>query len=190
MLRNLTLKQKLLILGLFIASILAYLLGKSSVSQRFASDPQEDIVKRAEERDLTRDSFNYDVSGVFIPVDSGDMKDATLERLKLQPHLPLTHLGFQTSVGKVTDIGVYVSDEDAESLVRLEIYGVDYLYEYTKGNINSFSDVQAFAESFAEAKRMIAETGVDPNKLYYVFGTKEYINEISQSWVEQLGLLE
>lgn len=104
----------------------------------------------------------------------------------IESKLPLYLKDFETSVGITTSINIYrVKDDDAE-VVRLEIYGLSYLNRETNETKNP--NVTAFKESYLKAIEMIESQNIDPKKLIFVYGDKEYVRTTAQLWIDSLKL--
>ena len=155
--------------SLFILVLVIILSPKKNVDDPNPSAPQDEIV-RPELVDLAKEKRNE----AMIYVDSIESK------------FPLYLKDFETSVGITTSINIYrVTDDDAE-IVRLEIYGLSYLNQESDEKKNP--NVTAFKESYQKAMEMIEGQNIDPKKLIFVYGDKEYVRITSQIWIDSLKL--
>lgn len=104
----------------------------------------------------------------------------------IEKKLPLYLESFETSVGITTSINLYRLDDDEAEVVRLEIYGLSYLNKEADEKKNP--NVTAFKESYVKAMEMLESQNIDPKKLIFIYGDKEYIRKTSQAWVDALKL--
>ena len=104
----------------------------------------------------------------------------------IEDKLPLYLEGFNTSVGITTSINVYRVKDDEAEVVRLEIYGLSYLNQDSSEKTNP--NVTAFKESYQKAMEMIEGVNIDPKKLIFIYGDKEYVSKTSQIWISALKL--
>lgn len=104
----------------------------------------------------------------------------------IEDKFPLYLDQFETSVGITTSINIYRLDDDEAEIVRLEIYGLSYLNREADESKNP--NVTAFKESYFKAIEMIEGQNIDPKKLIFIYGDKEYVRETSQIWLESLKL--
>lgn len=110
---------------------------------------------------------------------------ASDERNKLKSSLPIYIENFTTSNNITTTINIYTLSEDPDYYIHLDIYGIIYENQ----NIDSNPNAIAFKESFLEAKKRLNSLNINPSNLYYVFGTREYIQSTSLYWVNEMKLL-
>jgi hypothetical protein len=101
-------------------------------------------------------------------------------------NLPLYLESFPTSVGLTTSINLYRLDSDEAEVVRLEIYGLSYLNEEADEQKNP--NVTAFKESYLKAIEMLEGQNIDPKRLIFIFGDKEYVRKTSAAWISALNL--
>lgn len=107
------------------------------------------------------------------------------EKDKVFDSLPLRKENFNTSVNLPTTINLYSFSYDPPSVIRLEIYGINYnLPELTGPN------AIAFKESFLEAKKQLASRGVVVKNLQIIFGNRQYIQDTATYWVKAMNLLD
>lgn len=104
----------------------------------------------------------------------------------IEEKLPLYLESFETSVGITTSINIYRLDDDEAEVVRLEIYGLSYLNREVDEKKNP--NVAAFKESYLQAMTMIEAQNIDPKKLIFIYGDKEYVRNTSQYWIDTLKL--
>lgn len=100
--------------------------------------------------------------------------------------LPLYLENFKTSVGITTTINVYRLDTDPSEVVRLEIYGLSYLNKEADPKKNP--NVTAYKESYAKAIELIEGQNIDPKKLIFIYGDKEYVRTTTETWINALNL--
>lgn len=104
----------------------------------------------------------------------------------IENKLPLYLESFQTSVGITTSINIYRLADDEAEIVRLEIYGLSYLNEDSDPAKNP--NVTAFKESYLKAIEMLEGQNIDPKKLIFIYGDKEYVRKTTQIWLKDLNL--
>jgi hypothetical protein len=105
---------------------------------------------------------------------------------QIQNKLPLLTEGFQTSVDIAIDINVFRLEDDPKEIVRLEITGLSYLNTDTNEKTNP--NVTAFKEGYAKAIEMLESVNIDPKRLIFVYGGKDYVRKTSQIWIDTLKL--
>lgn len=105
---------------------------------------------------------------------------------QIEKKLPLYLESFNTSVGITTSINLYRLDTDEAEIVRLEIYGLSYLN--SDSNEKKNPNVTAFKESYQKAISMLESNNIDPKKLIFVYGDKEYVRVTSEAWIKALNL--
>lgn len=120
-------------------------------------------------------------------LDPQKVKDSTAGKKKLADKLPIYITDYRISNGMKTTLNVYSIDGDPEYLVHIEIYGVNYEEQNTDPAQNP--NVTAFVESFQEIKKQLSTRGVDLTKLYFVFGSREYIQKTAELWIKTFKLL-
>lgn len=108
-------------------------------------------------------------------------------RDKLRPSLPIYIENFKTSVGITTTINVYSISKTSGAPVILDIYGIDYHLQEIDPVVNP--DAQAFRESFIKAKEELKTKGYNIKNLTLMYGTKQYIRETMELWIDKMGLL-
>lgn len=104
----------------------------------------------------------------------------------IESKLPLYLKNFETSIGITTSINIYRLKDDAAEVVRLEIYGLSYLNADSDEQKNP--NVTAFKESYLKAMEMIEGQNIDPKKLIFIYGDKDYIRKTAQIWIDALKL--
>ena len=100
--------------------------------------------------------------------------------------LPLYQEGFKTSVGIDTTINIYRLKSDDPAVVRLEIYGLSYINK--DANPQKNPNVTAYKESYIHAMSMLESVNIDPKKLIFIYGDKEYVRTNTQTWIDALKL--
>jgi hypothetical protein len=120
-------------------------------------------------------------------LDAVKIASSTELKKKLIDQLPIYIESFQISNGKKTTLNVYSSPSDPEYIIHVDIYGIDY--ENQDINKKSNPDVTAFIESFNEIKTQLSGRGVDLAKMYFVFGSREYIQKTAELWIKTFKLL-
>lgn len=104
----------------------------------------------------------------------------------IEDKLPLYLESFETSVGITTSINIYRASDDEAEIVRLEIYGLSYLN--SDGDEQKNPNVTAYKESYAKALEMLEGQNIDPKKLIFIYGDKEYVRKTTQIWIDALKL--
>jgi len=107
-------------------------------------------------------------------------------RKQISSSLPIYVEDFRTSVGLDTTINIYHLNSDPTESVRLEIYGLSYLNPEVDPVKNP--NVVAFKESYLEALRLMAERGIDPSKLIFIYSDRESTTKTINIWLESLNL--
>ncbi len=119
----------------------------------------------------------------------GDVRrlEASNYRRSVQDQLPIYQDDIQTSVGITTTLNLYFLGSDPPEIVRFEIYGVSYLgrdnSEFTNKNIT------AFKETFTTGLTLLQDQGIDPTKLIFIYGDKQYVRDTATAWVIKYKLL-
>lgn len=141
---------------------------------------------------LDKQAQNTSVSGKATNenkiVDSlASMKESSSkEVVKILPKLPIYLRGYNTSSGIKTTINIFSVKGDASNYIRVEIYGINY---NNSEAVEENKDYIAFKESFIKAKEEIRKAGADPDKLIYVFYTRENIHTVAENWARKLELI-
>lgn len=104
----------------------------------------------------------------------------------IEDKLPIYLESFETSVGITTSINIYRVGDDEAEIVRLEIYGLSYLNSDSDEKKNP--NVTAYKESYAKALEMLESQNIDPKKLIFIYGDKEYVRQTTQIWIDALKL--
>lgn len=104
----------------------------------------------------------------------------------IETKLPLYVESFPTSVGIDTSINLYRLKDDPAEVVRMEIYGLSYLNQESDPAKNP--NVIAFKESYLKAIEMLEGQNIDPKRLIFIYGDKEYVRKTSQAWISALNL--
>lgn len=116
-----------------------------------------------------------------------DNNTAIKAKSTLLPKLPINIKGFQTSANINTDISIDNYPNDDPDIVRVEIYNIDYTYDQKDPATNP--DMVAFKESFEKVISILKENGVEIQDLHILMSNRQYIQEISESWIRTLNLL-
>jgi hypothetical protein len=143
---------------------------KKNVGRTNPSDLPASELGRTELTDLSKEKRNQ----AMIYVESIESK------------LPLYVENFQTSVGLTTSINLYRLDSDEAEVVRLEIYGLSYLNDDADEKRNP--NVTAFRESYYKAIDLLESQNIDPKRLIFIYGDKEYVRKTATNWVSALNL--
>jgi hypothetical protein len=118
---------------------------------------------------------------------SKEKRDAAMIYVaQIEQKLPLYLANYKTSVGIDTSINIYRVRGDEAEIVRLEIYGLSYLNQNSDEKTNP--NVTAFKESYKKSIEMIESVNIDPKKLIFIYGDKEYVRKTSQVWIDALKL--
>jgi hypothetical protein len=150
--------------------ILVLVLSPKRNSSPPPSGSAETKLSRVELIDLSQDKRNQ----AMIYVESIEKK------------LPIYLEKFETSVGITTSINLYRVKDDEAEIVRLEIYGLSYLNSESDPKKNP--NVTAFKESYLKAIEMLEGQNIDPKKLIFIYGDKQYVRETAQAWADALKL--
>lgn len=122
----------------------------------------------------------------IVDLNEQKRRQAAEYRATILAALPIYVENFKTSVGIDTTINIYALADDPPEVVRLEVYGLSYLNE--ESNPKKNPNVTAYQESYAEAIRLIRGKGIDPKKLIFIYGDKEYVRKTTLIWVAALKL--
>ena len=118
---------------------------------------------------------------------SKEKRNATMIYVSaIEDKLPIYLESFETSVGITTSINIYRASDDEAEIVRLEIYGLSYLN--SDSNETKNPNVTAYKESYAKAIEMLESQNIDPKKLIFIYGDKEYVRKTTQIWIDALKL--
>jgi hypothetical protein len=124
-------------------------------------------------------------SQIVLP-DETLLKESETEREKYQSSFPIYIKDYKTSSGITTDINVFIGKYDPVYNIRLEIYRINYdTYVADDSNPN----YTAFVESFSYVKEEMKKKGIDPDKFYYKFYSKENIHYIAEKWARNAKLI-
>lgn len=168
------LKNKFLVtaiaISLLILLLVLLLSPKKTTSPSSLSPTTSSPSPRLELIDLSKDKRNQ----AMIYVDSIESK------------LPIYLESFPTSVGITTSINLYRLKDDEAEIVRLEIYGLSYLNGDSNEKKNP--NVTAFKESYKKAIELLEGQNIDPKKLIFIYGDKEYVQKTSRTWIDALKL--
>lgn len=104
----------------------------------------------------------------------------------IESKLPIYLESFSTSVNIMTSINLYRLKDDPAEIVRLEIYGLSYLNQETNPKKNP--NITAFKESYNKAIELLESKNIDPKKLIFIYGDKEYVRKTSELWINSLNL--
>lgn len=112
--------------------------------------------------------------------------EAMIYTAGIESKLPIYFENFTTSVGITTTINVYRLDSDEAEVVRLEIYGLSYINSDPDETKNP--NVTAYKESYLKALELIESKNIDPKKLIFIYGDREYVRETTATWIKALNL--
>lgn len=103
-------------------------------------------------------------------------------------NFPIYYPDFRTSVGISTEIHIFHFEDDPLELTRFEISGLSYV---NKNELDESKNpnVTAFKESFQKGLSLLTEAQVDPKKLIFIYGDRDYVQSSASYWVDKLGLL-
>jgi len=124
----------------------------------------------------------------IISLDDQARRAAAAYRPSIEGALPIYEENFNTSVGITTTLHLYILPDDPAETVRFEIYGLSYLNSDSSPFTNP--NITAFKESFEHGLQLLKNHGVDPTKLIFIYGDKQYVRETTAAWVTKLGLLK
>ncbi len=122
---------------------------------------------------------NADVAVQQIPSDI-----SSVEIEKIASLLPIRLNDFTTKAGIKTTINVYQTEIDEPTVLRLEIYGINYNEQSLTG-----PNALAFKESFLEARKYFPKDMVLKNT-QIIYGNRQYIQDTATYWVNQFKLLD
>lgn len=132
----------------------------------------------------------------ILPTSQGTIlslgKQASLEvamasKKNLLPSLPIKISGFETTNGLKTDILISSYDNDDPEVVRIEVYGIDYIPDQNDPSKNP--DMIAYRDSFQKAISLIKENGVNIKDLHISLSNRKYIRDVAEVWIKTLNLL-
>jgi hypothetical protein len=130
---------------------------------------------------------NYDAERTeLIDLSQEKRQQAMIYVESIETKLPLYLESFPTSVGLDTSINIYRLKDDPAEVVRLEIYGLSYLNQESDPSKNP--NVTAFKESYLKAIEMLEGQNIDPKRLIFIYGDKEYVRTTTISWINALKL--
>lgn len=120
-------------------------------------------------------------------LDPQKVTDSAAAKKKLASKLPIYIADYSISNGMKTTLNVYAIDGDPDYIIHIDIYGVNYEEQNTNPAQNP--NVVAFVESFQEIKKQLSTRGVDLAQMYFVFGSREYIQKTAELWIKTFKLL-
>ncbi len=103
---------------------------------------------------------------------------------KIVDSLPIRLNDYATNTGLKTTINIYKSAVDEDSILRLEIYGINYNEQSLTGQ-----NALAFKESFLEAKKYLPKT-INLKNTQIIYGNRQYIQDTATYWVNNFKLLD
>ncbi|HOX96391.1 MAG TPA: hypothetical protein PLI45_03335 [Candidatus Woesebacteria bacterium] len=112
---------------------------------------------------------------------------ATKTKTALLPKLPINIKSFPTSVGINTDISISSYPNDDPDVVRIEVYGIDYIPNQNDPSTNPY--MVAYQESFQKAISLLTENGVNIKDLHVSLSHRQYIRDVAETWIKTLNLL-
>lgn len=104
----------------------------------------------------------------------------------VEKKLPIYLESFDTSVGIITSINISRTNRDQAGVIYLNINGLSYLSSETNPSINP--NITAFKESYLKAIELLEGQNIDPKKLIFIYGDKDYVRKTSQIWIDALKL--
>ncbi len=110
--------------------------------------------------------------------------NSVIEINKLTDLLPHRVENFTTSNNINTTINIYSSSSDPNSVIRIEIYNINYNNTDISGK-----DAIAFKDSFLEAKKFLIKNKINLKNLQIIYGNRQYIQSTANYWVKNLDLL-
>lgn len=141
----------------------------------------------ARRSELNEDSTsNPEPRGELINLADEKRRESMIYVAEIESKLPIYLENFRTSVGITTAINLYRFDSDEAEVVRLEIYGLSYMNSETDELKNP--NVTAFKESYVKALEMLEGKNIDPKKLIFIYGDKDYVRKTAATWVSALNL--
>ena len=130
---------------------------------------------------------NYDTERTeLVDLSKEKRNQASIYTDSIEKKLPVYLESFPTSVGITTSINLYRLSDDPSEIVRMEIYGLSYLNE--ESNPVKNPNVTAFKESYKKAIELLESKNIDPKKLIFIYGDKEYVRKTSELWIGKLNL--
>lgn len=129
------------------------------------------------------------VGSNIVPINlSKEKRDAAMVyTASIEHKLPLVDENFPTSVGINTSIRLSRADFDLAEIVHLDINGLAYISKDELDEKNN-PNLTAFKESYLRAIDLLEGQNIDPKKLIFVFGDKQYMQTTALYWIDQLGL--
>ena len=116
-----------------------------------------------------------------------NLDTATKTKQIILPQLPIEINSFETSVGINTDILISSFKNDDPDVVRVEVFGLDYLPNQNDPATNP--NMVAFKESFEKAIAVLQEKGVSIKDLHIQLSNRQFIRDIAEGWINALHLL-
>lgn len=164
-----TKKQLILIASISLGLLLAFLV--VSASRKPTNQKAQDILIVPQNSPLAVSSKK-------------EQKKSINEKQELDPHLPIYIEDIPTSSGKLTTLNIFSSEYDPEYTVRLEIYGINY--NNSEPSISN-PDYTAFQETFYRAQEELRSRNIEPDEIVFIYGNREYINQVASGWVNILS---
>lgn len=122
----------------------------------------------------------------LIDLSKNKREEAKAYVASIEKKLPIYIDKFPTSVDITTSINIYRVRDDEPEIMRLEIYGISYLNRDSNEKTNP--NVTAFKESYQKALEMLESQNIDPKKLIFVYGDKQYVRETTETWIDALKI--
>ena len=107
------------------------------------------------------------------------------EKNKIKDLLPLRVKDFSTTSGVKTTINVYSLSSDPESVMRIEIYNINFNID----NLNGVNAI-AFKDSMNYVVNWLKSKNINPKNLQIIYGNRQYIQDTASYWVNTFKLLD
>ena len=72
--------------------------------------------------------------------------------------------------------------------MTFEYHHKDEIENRADGDEQKNPNVTAYKESYAKALEMLEGQNIDPKKLIFIYGDKEYVRKTTQYWIDSLKL--
>lgn len=121
--------------------------------------------------------------GGGINTNAPEVKNSEVEIQKLYPLLPYNQ-DIPLSTGITASVVIPGQDlQNNEWTLKVQIFGINY--ETSPQQSDYAVMKQSFKEAASDVFRWISNNGVNPAKIYFVWGDKAYIQRIAETWLSE-----
>lgn len=120
----------------------------------------------------------------FVNLNDQKTRQAVEHRTEIADSLPINVPLFKASNGLESAITIQYLDSDPPGTVHLLITGISYLDPSVDNNPNA----TAYKESYAEAMRLMRDRDIDPTKLIFIYGDRDYVVRTAAAWISAFNL--